>query len=126
MTWNIPDGMSDKKAEKEAHRLAALFEEKVRTGNVAEKKIKFAAFAEKWFADYAEQQLRPRTTARYKTLMVRINPAIGHIYLDMLRPGHLTEFYKELGEVQKATSYAIAETAALITRLLEVVFVSSI
>ena len=109
MTWNIPDGMSDKKAEKEAHRLAALFEEKVRTGNVAEKKIKFAAFAEKWFADYAEQQLRPRTTARYKTLMVRINPAIGHIYLDMLRPGHLAEFYKELGEVQKATSYAIAK-----------------
>ena len=38
MTWNIPDGMSEKKAEKEAHRLAALFEERVRTGNVAEKK----------------------------------------------------------------------------------------
>ena len=60
MTWKIPEGMSEKKAEKEAQRLAALFEEKVRTGNVAEKKIKFAAFAEKWFADYAEQQLRPR------------------------------------------------------------------
>lgn len=109
MTWKIPEGMSEKKAEKEAQRLAALFEEKVRTGNVAEQKIKFAAFAEKWFRDYAEQQLRPRTTARYKTLMVRINPAIGHIYLDMLRPGHLTEFYKNLGEVQKATSYAIAK-----------------
>ena len=40
--------------------ISNLFEEKVRTGNVAEKKIKFAAFAEKWFADYAEQQLRPR------------------------------------------------------------------
>ena len=28
MTWKIPDGMSDKKAEKEANRVAALFEEK--------------------------------------------------------------------------------------------------
>ena len=27
----------------------------------------------------------------------------------MLRPGHLTEFYKELGEVEKATSYTIAK-----------------
>lgn len=25
MTWNIPEGMSEKKAEKEAQRLAALY-----------------------------------------------------------------------------------------------------
>ncbi len=109
MTWKIPEGMNEKKAEKEAQRLAALFEEKVRTGNVAEGKIKFAAFADKWFADYADQQLRPRTIARYKTLIVRINASIGHIYLDSLRPGHLADFYKQLGEVRKPTSYAISK-----------------
>jgi hypothetical protein len=43
MTWKIPTGMSDKKAEKEANRVAALFEEKVRTGQIAdEKAVKLA------------------------------------------------------------------------------------
>ena len=88
MTWKIPAGMSEKKAEKEAQHEAALFEERVRTGQTAERKIKFADFADKWFSDYAEVQLRPKTVARYKGLMERINPAIGHIYLDRLRPTH--------------------------------------
>ena len=59
MTWKIPEGMSDRKAEKEALHQAALFEERVRTGQTAEKKIKFADFANKWFTDYAEVQCRP-------------------------------------------------------------------
>lgn len=104
MTWKIPAGMSDKKAEKEAQHEAALFEERVRTGQTAEQKIKFADFADKWFTDYAEVQLRPKTVARYKGLMERIKPAIGHIYLDRLRPTHLTAFYKDLTAVRKVSN----------------------
>lgn len=107
MTWKIPAGMSDKKAEKEAQHEAALFEERVRTGQTAERKIKFADFSDKWFSDYAEVQLRPKTVARYRGLMERINPAIGHIYLDRLRPTHLTAFYKDLSKVQKVSSYTV-------------------
>lgn len=107
MTWKIPAGMSEKKAEKEAQHEAALFEERVRTGQTAEKKIKFADFADKWFSDYAEVQLRPKTVARYKGLMERINPAIGHIYLDRLRPTHLTAFYKDLTQIRKVSSYTV-------------------
>ena len=44
MTWKIPAGMSEKKAEREARHQAELFEEKVRTGQSAEQKIKFDAF----------------------------------------------------------------------------------
>jgi len=105
MTWKIPEGMSERKAEKEALHQAALFEERVRTGQTAEQKIKFADFASKWFSDYAEVQCRPKTVARYRGLMERINPAIGHIYLDRLRPTHLTAFYKELAEVRKEPKY---------------------
>ena len=105
MTWKIPEGMSERKAEKEALHQAALFEERVRTGQTAEQKIKFADFANKWFSDYAEVQCRPKTVARYRGLMERINPAIGHIYLDRLRPTHLTAFYKELAEVRKEPKY---------------------
>lgn len=105
MTWKIPEGMSDKKAEKEALHQAELFEERVRKNLVAEKRMKFADFADKWFSDYAEEQCRPKTIARYKGLMERINPALGHVYLDKIKPTHLTEFYKELRTVQKTPDY---------------------
>lgn len=96
MTWKIPEGMSAKKAEKEAHHQAALFEEAVRNGDVLEGKIKFKDFADRWFADYANVQLRPRTVKRYEEHMVRINNAIGHIQMNKLRPYHLMKFYNEL------------------------------
>ncbi len=106
MTWKIPAGMSDKKAEKEAQHQAALFEERVRTGQVAEQKsMKFAAFVEKWFTDYAATQLRPRTIDGYKRLMQRVYPSIGHLYLDKIRPAHLSQFYRELSETSKTATY---------------------
>ena len=115
MTWKIPPGMSDAKAEKEALREAALFEEKVRNGFIGNGKIKFADFADKWFTDYAETQLRPKTIERYRSLMERINPAIGYLYLDKIRPGHLTEFYMKLSKEEKVTSYtAIIDLKAIL------------
>jgi len=106
MTWKIPAGMSDKKAEREARHQAELFEEKVRTGQNAEQKIKFADFCDLWMKDYAETQLRPKTVKRYRDLLERIKPALGSIYLDRLRPTHLTAFYQELSQTQKACTYA--------------------
>ncbi len=106
MTWKIPAGMSDKKAEREARHQAELFEEKVRTGQSAEQKIKFANFCDLWMKDYAETQLRPKTVNRYRELLERIKPALGSIYLDRLRPTHLTAFYTELSQTQKACTYA--------------------
>lgn len=100
MTWTPPEGMSEKKAEKEAQHQAALFEERVRNGQVADSRIKFQAFAERWFTDYAEIQLRPTTIDRYRELMKRINPALGHLYMDKIKPAHLMSFYKDLAKVQ--------------------------
>ncbi len=105
MTWKIPTGMSEKKAEREARHQAELFEEKVRTGQSAEKKIKFSDFCDLWMKDYAETQLRPKTVTRYRGLLERIKPALGSIYLDRLRPTHLTAFYQELAQVRKVSTY---------------------
>lgn len=105
MTWKIPTGMSEKKAEREARHQAELFEEKVRTGQSAEKKIKFSDFCDLWMKDYAETQLRPKTVTRYRGLLERIKPALGSIYLDRLRPTHLTAFYRELAQVRKVSTY---------------------
>lgn len=105
-TWKIPDGMSPKKAEKEAIHQAALFEESVRNGQIADTKaLKFEAFAEKWFSDYAATHLRPRTIDGYKRLMDRVYPAFGHVYINRIRPAHLEEFYRKLSETSKATTY---------------------
>lgn len=105
MTWKIPAGMTEKKAEREARHQAELFEERVRTGQSAEQKIKFADFCDLWMKDYAETQLRPKTVNRYRELLERIKPALGSIYLDRLRPTHLTAFYRELAQVRKTPTY---------------------
>ena len=101
MTWHPPAGMSKAKADREAKRQAALFEEQVKTGMMVDGSIKFADFAQRWFRDYAEEQLRPRTVARYRDLMVRINPAIGHMSMKSIGPVQLMEFYRTLTEVQE-------------------------
>ena len=105
MTWKPPAGMSEKKAEKEALREATLFEEKIRNGLVADSRVKFQDFAERWFTDYAEIQLRPRTVARYRELTGRIYPVIGHLYIDKIRPAHLMDFYKDLTSSTIDTKY---------------------
>lgn len=105
-TWKIPEGMTEKKAQKEAEKQAILFEEMLNNGLIAdEKSMKFTAYAEKWFADYAATQLRPRTIDRYRRLMDRVYPAIGHLYIDKIRPAHLVKFYRELSETSKSTTY---------------------
>lgn len=107
MVWKPEPGMTKRQIQKELDRQAVLFEEKCRNGQVLEGNIKFAEFAEKWFADYAEKQLRATTVARYQLLMPRINAAIGHIRLDKLQPHHLMEFYNNLAEsgVREDTRY---------------------
>lgn len=105
MTWKPPAGMSEKKALKEAQHQATLFEERARNGLVTDGHIKFADFAEKWFKDYAEVRLRPKTVAGYRSLMDRIDPVFGHLYMDKIRPVHLMDFYKELSETRQESKY---------------------
>lgn len=98
MTWTPLPGMTPKQIEKELQKQAVLFEEKCASGQYMDGNIKFADFAERWFKDYAEKQLKVRTIARYREFMQRINPAIGHIRLDRLQPVHLIQFYDNLAE----------------------------
>ena len=84
--------------EKELERQKVLFEEKCRTGQFLDGNITFNEFAERWFHDYAEKQLRVKTVSGYRELMRRITPAIGHIKVCKLQPHHLMEFYNNLGK----------------------------
>lgn len=98
MTWKPEKSMTLKQMEKEVQKQAVLFEEKCKQGLYLSNNIRFADFAEKWFTDYAEKQLKAKTIARYKDLLKRVNQAIGHIKLNQLQPIHLLRFYDNLAE----------------------------
>ena len=98
LTWTPDAKLTPKQVEKELQRQTVLFEDKCKSGRHLDSSINFATFSEKWFTDYAEKQLKKKTVARYKDLMKRINPAIGHIKLDKLQPQHLLQFYSNLEE----------------------------
>ena len=83
--------------EKEVQRQATLFEERCLKGQVLDENIRFAEFAEIWLKD-RKNDLRPRTYARYESLIPRINAAIGHIKLCKIQPPHLRAFYANLAE----------------------------
>ncbi len=98
LTWKPSPGMTAKQIEKELNRQAFLFEEKVRNGTYLDGSIKFSDFAEQWFNEYANEQLRATTLQRYKSMLPRINAAIGHMKLERIQPQHLLSFYKNLAE----------------------------
>lgn len=97
-TWEVPAGMTPSKEAKELERQKMLWEERCRTGQVLESSTRLADFMDRWFSDYAEEQLRPRTLARYRALAERTKRDLGHIRLDKLKPANLVAFYKKLGE----------------------------
>nr|WP_316612629.1 tyrosine-type recombinase/integrase [uncultured Ruminococcus sp.] len=97
MTWKPEPNMTTKQIEKEVQRQATLFEERCLKGQVLDENIRFAEFAEIWMKD-RKNDLRPRTYARYESLLPRINAAIGHIKLCKIQPPHLRAFYANLAE----------------------------
>ena len=98
MTWTPPPNMTEKQIQKELERQSVLFEEKCRNGVIMSGAVKLSEFVEKWFADYAEKQLAPKTLLRYRDFVKRINPALGHLRIDRIQPHHLIEFMNQLSE----------------------------
>lgn len=96
MTWKPPAGWSESRSKKEAQRQAALFEERIKNGEIIGSNLKFAAFADQWMNEYAIPNLKPKTVARYQGLLKRVNSSIGYIPLRKLHPQHLLQFYASL------------------------------
>ncbi len=106
MTYKPEPNMTAKQIEKEVQRQAVLFEEQCAKGLVMNGKVKLADFAEEWFK-HKKNELRPKTYARYKTMMPRINAALGHMRIDRIQPQHLLSFYENLAEggIRQDTKY---------------------
>lgn len=109
-TWKPTPYMTEKQIEKELQRQAIMFEEEVKSGQLANGNIKFRDFCEIWFKDYAEPQLRHKTLMRYKGFKERVYQGIGHIRINRLQPQHLLTFYNNLSEngVKNVNSYFLS------------------
>ena len=98
MTWVPEPGMTERQIKKELERRAMLFEEQVKTGATANANIRFADFAAKYMAEYAQLYLKPKTVRTYTENLARINQAMDHIRLCDLRTAHVNSFYRNLQE----------------------------
>jgi integrase len=114
MTWRPEPGMTKRQTKEELTLQAALFERRVRSGQVLDGHVTFAEFVERWRRDYAEPNLAPKTLVRYDELLKRILPAIGHIRLDKLQPHHLMAFYASLQNVENQSGASFKATPCLL------------
>lgn len=118
MTWTPPHKMTERQMQKAVELAAMEFEKAVTLGYQVDNRQTFAEYAAYVLELKEREGAKYRTIERYRELMDRINPAIGHIKLPDLRSRHLNDFYKNLGEPgiskQEAHAQAKADLAALL------------
>jgi integrase len=60
-------------------------------------KVTVAKFFDRWDRDWASANTSPTTLQRYRGLIVnQVNPGLGHVQIQRLRPVHLNELYANL------------------------------
>lgn len=98
LTWTPAPGMSERQIEKAVQKAAFEFEQQIELGFVADNRQTFAQYAEYVISMKAKNGAKPSTIDRYRSMLPRINAAIGHLKLGEVRPQHLNMFYSNLGE----------------------------
>lgn len=117
MTWRPEEGMTKKQIEKELEHQAAEFEQLCAKGEVLDRNITFAKYVEDMWLPRAEHEIKVTTFTRYKELLKRIIPAIGHYKLCQIQPYHLYSFYDELRETAREdTKYLPNDEANKLSR----------
>ncbi len=100
MTWTPLPEWKPSKINKELQKVAALFEQNCKDGNVSTEKQTFDAYARYVIDLKARTGVKVRTVDLYNNLLKRINDVdlngIGHIKLQDIRPDHLNRFYRAL------------------------------
>ncbi len=97
-TWRPAPGMTEKQMEKAALKAAAEFERSIELGYVADDRQSFEDYAE-YVLDLKERSgAKHKTIESYRFLLGRINPAIGYMKLQDIRPQHLNQMYKSLAK----------------------------
>ena len=90
-TYTPDPALTPKKRQKAVEEFARQFEADVKNGIALDgRKITLKEFTDRWFKEYAEQKLQPKTVENYKAeLNDKILPVLGHLKLSELRPATL-------------------------------------
>lgn len=120
LTWTPDRPLTDKQMQKAVEKAAFEFEQSIEQGYQIDNRQTFSEYAEYVLSVKEREGVKYRTMERYRELLVRINYAIGHIKLIDIRPQHLNEFYKNLGEAGVSNIGDKATAKADLGKLLKV------
>ena len=111
-TFTPPPGLTGKKLEKELQRQADAFEQEVHNGISLDASMKVDDLIERWFTEYAEKKLKPKTVYDYRRLVPRISAGLGQLKVCQIKPSHLMTFYSNLEEqgVREDSTYTAVPT----------------
>ena len=77
-----------------------LFEEECANGQIVTV-MKFQAFAERWFKEYAEIKLKTQTIRWYHNSEARVYKAIGHMRMDKITTRLLQQFVMDVANEKR-------------------------
>ena len=95
-TFTPDSKMTAKQLERALQREAVLFEEECGNSLCEGGNVKFEAFAEQWFEEYAAAHLKTRTISLYRSMKKRVYAGIGHIRLDKVATRTIQRFIHDL------------------------------
>lgn len=95
-TWTPPQGMGEKRAEKEVQKIAAQFETEIEQGFQTDNRQSFHNYA-LYVIDLKERNGAKHNTIRsYRDILGRVDQFLGGMKLVEIRPQHLNKLYKAL------------------------------
>ena len=116
-TYTPPPGLTGKKLEKELQRQADAFEQEVHNGISLDASMKVDDLIERWFTEYAEKKLKPKTVYDYRRLVPRISAGLGQLKVCQVKPSHLMAFYSNLEEQGVREDSTYTAVPALLNQL---------
>ena len=112
-----PAVMGKKKVEKWVQEQAVLFEQQVTNGMVLDSDMLLDDHIDRWFEEYANKHLKPKTLYDYKRMRSRITAGLGYLKVSKIKPAHLMAFYDNLEEKGIRQDSSFTATAALLKLL---------
>ena len=116
-TVTPPAVMGKKKAEKWVQEQAMRFEQQVTNGMALDSDMLLDDLIDRWFEEYANKHLKPKTLYDYKRMRPRITAGLGHLKVSKIKPAHLMAFYDNLEEKGIRQDSSFTATAALLKLL---------
>lgn len=116
-TVTPPTGMGKKKTEKWVQEQAILFEQKVTNGLVLDSDVLLDDLIDRWFEEYVNKRLKPKTVYDYKRMRPRISAGLGHLKVSKIKPAQIMAFYDNLEEKGIRRDSTYTATPALLKLL---------